>query len=423
MTARPVGQHQAIAAVCGWSTRPVVDDGLALLAGGGHKGATGEIPVLQGLDDGGERFRLACPARGRSLEPGEPVPIGGGDFALSVYEHDVSLRVLRIDRRGRLEAADDLADDDPFDVSAGDLSSKLRVAVAPVSTDGYLCAWLYRQGRRQGTTCRRWGVPGTVWRSDEWMLCAGEDWTLGATPPPRKPMDAEDPMPYRLHQEQWVCRDAATGRERWRADGTSRVIAGVQGDMLVVVDLSARERERLRRTDALLDAYDNGEISLAGLDLAEAAPLTSDSRVLVLDATTGHVGSTAQVAGEVDSVASGARGVSAASSAADGTAWLHHLDYAGRIGFAHRLGAVPPPLLAGHTENGAAALEEDGADSFLVMYPWDRSEPEWRLPVQRPAVAFAPRIADARRLNIAPAIATGNRCYLRSQHTLQVVEY
>jgi predicted nucleic acid-binding protein len=38
------------------------------------------------------------------------------------------------------------------------------------------------------------------------------------------------------------------------------------------------------------------------------------------------------------------------------------------------------------------------------------------------AAAAEPRIADARRLNTAPGLTTDHRCYLRSQHTLQVVE-
>jgi len=115
--------------------------------------------------------------------------------------------------------------------------------------------------------------------------------------------------------------------------------------------------------------------------------------------------------------------VSAVSITPDRTAWLHHLDHTGLVSFAHRLGAVSPALLAGHTEDGVAALDEDGADTSLVMYLWDRAEPEWRVPVQPPAVAFAPRTADARRLTIAPGLATDNRCYLRCQHTMHVVEY
>lgn len=122
-------------------------------------------------------------------------------------------------------------------------------------------------------------------------------------------------------------------------------------------------------------------------------------------------------------MACGLHGISAVSNTADGTAWLHHLDHTGQVSFAHRLGAVSPVLLAGQAEGGVAALEEDRAGASLVMYPWDRAEPEWRVPVQPPAVAFAPRTADARRITIAPGLAAGNRCYLRSQHTLHIVEY
>lgn len=218
--------------------------------------------------------------------------------------------------------------------------------------------------------------------------------------------DGEDPLPYRLHQEQWVCRDTAAGTERWRADGTGRVVAGVLGSMLVAVDVSAGERERLQ----------------ADLRQAEVAPVTADSSVLALDAATGQDGWITRVPGQVGSMACGPHGISAVSNTADGTAGLHHLDHNGLIRFAHRLGSVSPVLLAGNLEDGVAALEQDRSGASLVMYPWDRAEPAWRVPVQPPVIAFAPRIADARRLDTVPGLAAGNRCYLRSQHALHVVE-
>ena len=200
MGARVAGEYPAIGSTCGWSAAPVLSDGLAVLAGGGLDDETGEVALLQGLGQDGERFRLTRVAQGRSLEPAAPALLPDGDIALAVYEHDTSLQICRIDRHGKVLARDELPDD-PYDVVAADLYSKLRVAVAPAGPDGYLCSWLYRQGRRQGTTWRRWGAAGTGWHSDEWLLCAGADWTLGATPHPRRPRDGEDPWPYRLHQE------------------------------------------------------------------------------------------------------------------------------------------------------------------------------------------------------------------------------
>jgi hypothetical protein len=78
MIARPFGQHPAIAAVCGWSTRPVVDQGLALLAGGGHEGTTGEVLVVQGLDEGANDSGWPAPPAGEAWSPARPCPSAAG---------------------------------------------------------------------------------------------------------------------------------------------------------------------------------------------------------------------------------------------------------------------------------------------------------------------------------------------------------
>src|SRR3954469_24683499 len=142
----------AIDATCGWSAAPVVSDDLILLAGGASGRETGEAPIVQGIDASGERFRLTRPVREREIEPGPITTTPCGDVVLPVYEHDVSLQVLRLDRHGAVRAVDELPDGEPYDVVGNDSRSKLRVMVTPLDEDDYLCSWLYRQGRSQGVT-------------------------------------------------------------------------------------------------------------------------------------------------------------------------------------------------------------------------------------------------------------------------------
>jgi hypothetical protein len=192
---------EAVSWACGWSAAPVVSDGLALLAGGTRwaDGTGDEVPVMQAVDEAGERFRLTWPDSGRDIEPGAVTVAPGGDLVFPVYEHDTSLQVLRVSRDGAVVARDELPDD-PYDVVAFDVASKLRVAVTPVNGQDYLCSWLYRQGRTQGTTYRSWGEPDYRWYGEEWPLSVSDDQVVG------------------VNGGRWVSRDPATGAVRWLAD-------------------------------------------------------------------------------------------------------------------------------------------------------------------------------------------------------------
>src|SRR3569833_2102027 len=206
---------------------------MILLAGGARGQDVGEAPLLQAIDADGERFRLSRKASGREIDPGEISTTPGGDIAFPVYEHDTSLRIVRVGRDGGVRTIDELPDDDPYDVIAYDVGSKLRVAVRAVDDDGYLCSWLYRQGRRQGITYRLWGERHYLWSSDEWLLHASGDKVVGATAP-----DYAPPGPAQI----WVGRDAATGVSRCSIDAGGYVLAGRSGDALVAVDLAAFDR-------------------------------------------------------------------------------------------------------------------------------------------------------------------------------------
>jgi hypothetical protein len=381
---------------CGWSAAPVVSDDLILLAGGASGQEVGDAPILQAIDPGtGERFRLTRAAGGREIEPGEVTTTPGGDIVLPVYEHDTSLQVMRVGRDGLVRAVDELPNDEPYDVVAYDLGSKLRVAVRALDDEGYLCSWLYRQGRRQGTTYRRWGKEGYLWGSEEWLLHASGDIVLGVTPP-----DYGRPGPA----QRWVARDAATGTIRWSAETGGYVLAGQAGDALIAIDLAS------------FDRTDRG-------DHDDLIPWARDTGVHAVDLTTGARSWTSVVPGRVHSAAVGPDGVAlCAESADDGTWRVHHLGLDG----AYR-GVTP---LGGHACVVARTAEHTLA---LVEGQWlmaldnpgagpGAAEP-WTIPIPLGGLApsYAARVADM-RLDTVPITLAGTRCHLRGTDSLQIIE-
>jgi hypothetical protein len=390
-------RYPVIESTCGWSAAPVVSDDLILLAGGASGEETGEAPILQALDGDGERFRLSRKADGREIEPGEISTTPGGDIVLPVYEHDTSLRVMRVGRDGGVRAVDELSDDDPYDIIAYDMRSKLRVAVTPLDDEGYLCSWLYRQGRHQGITYRLWGQDRHLWASEEWLLHASGDTVVGASAP-----DYERPGPA----QRWVGRDAATGATRWFIDTAGYVLAGRVGDLLIAVDLAA------------FDRTDRGERDY------EYAPRARHSGIHAIDLATGDRRWSSVVPGRVHSAAVGPDGVSlCAESAEDGTWRVHHVG----LGGAYE-GLTP---LGGHVCVFARTAEFTFA---LVEGQWlmaldnpgtaapGPAEP-WTIPIPLGGLApsYAPRVADM-RLDTVPITLAGSRCYLRGIDSLQIIE-
>jgi hypothetical protein len=382
---------------CGWSAAPVVSDDLILITGGASGQETGEAPILQAIDAAGERFRLSRKAGGREIEPGEISTTPGGDIVLPVYEHDTSLRVMRVGRDGGIRTVDELPDDDPYDIVAHDIRSKLRVAVTPLDDDGYLCSWLYRQGRRQGITYRLWGEERYLWTSEEWLLHASGDTVVGATSP-----DYERPGPA----QRWVGRDVATGATRWFIDTGGYVLAGRVGDMLIAVDLAA------------FDRTDRGERDY------EYVPTARESGVHAIDLATGDHTWSCLVPGRVHSAAVGPSGVSVcAESTDDGTWRVHH------IGLDGAYKGVSP--LGGHVCVVARTAEFTFA---LVEGQWlmaldnpgsgapGPAEP-WTIPIPLGGLApsYAARVADM-RLDMVPITLAGSRCYLRGADSLQIIE-
>jgi hypothetical protein len=381
---------------CCWSAAPVVSDDLILLTGGASGEETGEAPILQAIDGSGERFRLSRKAGGREIEPGEISTTPSGDIVLPVYEHDTSLLVMRVGRDGEVREVDELPDDDPYDIVACDARSKLRVAVRPTGDEGYLCSWLYRQGRRQGITYRMWGHDRYLWTSEEWLLHADAGVVVGATPP-----DYERPGPA----QRWVARDAATGAPRWCVDAGGYVLAGQADGALIAVDLAA------------FDRTDRGDRDY------EYVTTARDSGIHAVDLVTGTLRWSSLVSGRVHSAVVGPGGVSVcAESAEDGTWRVHHLGLDGAY-----QGVTP---LGGHvcvvarTTDFTFALVE--GQWLMALDNPGTAEPgpaePWTIPIPLGglAVSHAARVADM-RLDTVPITFAGSRCYLRGVDSLQIL--
>jgi hypothetical protein len=389
-------RYPVIESKCGWSAAPVVSDDLILLAGGASGQEMGDAPIMQAIDGGGERFRLTRKASGREIEPGEISTTPGGDLILPVYEHDTSLQVMRVGRDGSVRAVDELPDDEPYDVVAYDVGSKLRVAVRALAEDGYLCSWLYRQGRRQGITYRLWGDRRYLWSSGEWLLHAEGDTVVGVTPP-----DYGRAGPA----QRWIGRDVGTGAVRWVIDAGGYVLAGRAGGALIAVDLAA------------FDRTDRGEREY---DYVSAA---RDTGVHAVDLATGARRWSGSVPGRVHSAAVGPDGVSLCTEAADDGTWrVHHLALDGTY-----TGVTP---LGGHacvvarTREFTFALVE-GQWLMALDNPGAVAGPAepWTIPIPLGGLApsYAARVADM-RLDTVPITFAGSRCHLRGTDSLQIID-
>lgn len=386
----------AIESKCGWSAAPVVSDDLILLTGGASGQETGEAPILQAIDAAGERFRLSRKAGGREIEPGEISTTPGGDIVLPVYEHDRSLLVMRVGRDGMVHAMDELPDDGPYDVVADDTRSKLRVAVRPVGDEGYLCSWLYRQGRRQGITYRVWGQDRHLWTSEEWLLHASGDTVVGVTRP-----DYERPGPA----QRWVGRDAATGAARWFADTGGYVLAGCAGDVLIAVDLAA------------FDRTDRGDRDY------EYVTAARETGIHAIDLATGARRWSSVVPGRVNSAAIGPDGVSVcAESLYDGTWRVHHLRLDGASEGVSPLGGHVC-VVARTAEFTFALVEGQWLMALANPGAADPGPDEpWTIPIPLGGLApsYAPRVADM-RLDTVPITLAGSSCYVRGVDSLQII--
>jgi hypothetical protein len=361
-----VSRVRAIVSTCGWSAAPVVSDDLVLLAGGdyGEPGTSDDAPILQAIDAAGERFRLTRPACGREIEPGAVTIAPGGDIVLPVYEHDTSLQVLRLARDGSVVARDELPDQDPYDVIAFDLGSKLRVAVTPLSDRAYLCGWLYRQGRRLGTTYRRWLEPGYRWVSEEWPLHVGGDVVIGAS------------------DGRWVGRDLETGAVRWFTEAAGYQPLGARAGAFMAIRMDT-----------------GGE----------------RSAVLALDPRTGATRWETAVDGMIRSAAAGPRGVSACAELPDGSRRLTQLAADGAVTATRPLddavvvAATADETLVATSEGLLAAF-----DHALGL--------RWSIAVEPPAFGYAARVADNRLAVVAASVA-GRRAYLRGRDSLTTIEW
>jgi hypothetical protein len=371
-----VSRVEAIDCAVGWSVVPVVGDGVVFLTGGAGnaiRDVQGDVPVLQAIDERGERFRITWPISGREIEPGVVTITPSGDIVFPVYEHDTSLQVLRVSRDGSVVARDELRDGEPYDIVAFDLYSKLRVAVTPVSDQAYLCAWLYRQGRRLGTTYRQWGQPDFRWVGEEWPLYVDNDVVIGT------------------NGTSWVCRDLATGAVLWFTKAAGYQPVGTGAGAFVAIRVNALGR--------------NGGPVPAGLR----------SVVLALDPRTGRVLWEAPVDGLIRSAATSPESVSACAELPDGASCLTVLRKDGEIAATRRLpGAM---VIASAPDRTLVLLGQDRLAS--LDHALDAS---WTIAVEPPALSHAARIAD-NGLTVVAAAVEGRRAYLRDKDSLQIIEW
>jgi outer membrane protein assembly factor BamB len=371
-----VSRVEAIDCAAGWSVVPVVSDGLVLLTGGAGnaiRDAAGDVPVLQAIDKGGERFRITWPISGREIEPGAVTITPSGDIVFPVYEHDTSLQVLRVSRDGSVVARDELRDGEPYDVVAFDLDSKLRVAVTPLSDQAYLCAWLYRQGRRLGTTYRQWGQPDCRWVGEEWPLYVDNDVVIGT------------------NGTTWVCRDLETGTVLWFTEAAGYQPAGAGGGAFVAIRMNAPGR--------------NGGPVPAGLR----------SVVLALDPRTGRVLWEAPVDGLIRSAATSPDSVSACAALPDGASCLTVLGNDGEVTATRRL--PDAVVIASAPDRTLVLLGQEWLASFDHAL-----EVSWTIAVEPPALSHAARIGDNGLTAVAAAVE-GRRAYLRDKGSLRIIEW
>ncbi len=417
----------------GWAERPVVGQGLVLLAGGEDR--TGDpAALLEGfaLDDGRPLLRVDAelPTTIGGEQVSEPALLADGTIAVVVYEHGVRTRVLHLDRAGRLLDAQELEGTQGYDVG-------IKLFLGPVlALEGQdqLVSWLYRQVREYRTERRRTGQAAPVWSAPELLVAAGQRVAVGLSTPERQgPRD--DPLaPDGAHL---VARDLATGVERWRRPASHGVAVGLVAraldadrELLLVVDRGPRVASK-RAADlageasvlALLEAHPAREGELhALLDEVSGALPPQPARLVALDLETGapvwEHAARGDGPGEVVGLTAAPNGVSVLVRDPGGQR-LVHLDLSGRPvahspldgpgldrwepGLQHDWPALvardlDAVLLA--TEERLECLDLDGA-------------PRWSLPLQAACAGFHPRRAD-RLLPRLAVVAHERRLVLRS---------
>jgi len=425
---------QVLRPYSGFVERPVVSEGVVLLAGDDASAV-----ALDGAT-GRQIFLLSVPLESAEGYAGLPLPLGEGRSLVAIYQKDAWLRVHRVGPDGEIEAIDEPGAEEEARggdarIAAHDGSCKLfLMPLARGVADDYLVSWIYRQVRYHRTECRAFGE-GLRWACEEALLATTADVALGVTTPVRGTDD----------RGTLVARDKRIGSELWSMPARHRTVAGASGRVFYVLDRSARMAEDAARKVAcdeeMLEALAE-EPALMGeaLDRVERSlrakrPVLAPSKLVALDARTGAPLWEAELPGDVVSFGGPGGDVLAVVGVEGTEARLHRLDARSGAHLGHSsLGAGwrASPLDAWAQASSFEVWSNDmpsvvAVDDEAIVW----SSPEelfaerlrapfeklWQWPLPAPCRGFRPRVLD-RVLN-EPSISVGEgRIYLRDGWSL-----
>lgn len=283
-------------AFVGWSATPVVHGDLVLCAGSASPDApTSDVAALYGHDarSGEKRFELVLPVEHPSPElvTSPPIVSPSGEILLGIYARDEWLKIYALGEGGHCKTIHEVVEGEGEDlcIFGHDGGNKLFVGQcldlehgpAPETNDRKryrIVSWLYRQVRAYATA---------VFRSDgsrrvfpEWLLAAHDGILCGIETP-----RAGERLVARTLRD-----DAGFGDKLWSAPGEARLVLGVVGGLLWVLDYSDRDAARTRRKDAFVSyliEHDLKDSSDAEMRHALGNPLRAGVSLQALDLATG----------------------------------------------------------------------------------------------------------------------------------------
>lgn len=425
---------QALRPYSGFVERPVVSEGVVLLAGD-----DASVAALDGAS-GRQLFLLAVPLESSEGYAGLPLPIGEGRSLVPMYQKDAWLRVHRLGPDGEIEAVDEPGAEEEARggdarIVAYDGSCKLfLMPLARGVAEDYLVSWIYRQVRYHRTECRAFGE-GLRWACEEALVATTADVALGVTAPVRGTDD----------RGTLVARDKRLGGELWSLPARHRTVAGASERVFFVLDRSARMAEDAARKIAcdeeMIEVLAE-EPALMGeaLDrlertLLEKRPVRAPSKIVALDARSGVAAWEAELPGDVVSIAGPGGGVLAVVSVEGTEARLHRLDAqsgahlgSSSLGAGWRASPFDPwsqmrsfevwssdmPAIVAVDEEAVVWSSPESLFAERLRAPFEEL---WQWPLPAPCRGFRPRVLD-RVLN-EPSISVGEgRIYLRDGWSL-----
>lgn len=423
---------QTAPAFVGWSATPVVHGDLLLCAGSASpNGPTDDVPALFGHDahTGEKRFELILPLEHPSPElvTSPPSVSSTGELLLGVYARDEWLKIFALDKSGALKNAHEVVEQAGEDlcIFGSDGGNKLFVGqcLALETNDRInyrIVSWLYRQVRAYATAVFR--PDGSRQVFPEWLLAAHDGILCGI----ETPRAGERLVARTLRDE------TSIGDKLWTAPGESRLVLGVIGGLLWVLDYSDRDAARARRKDAFVShliEHDLKDSSDAELRHAVANPLRAGVPLQALELTTGVPRWSVILDGEP---------IAARLASGRGAILLTREERADEIVVLSPSGqplaqlattrrSFPPagPHLESQRGHAIVAIDDskllllEASELRCVAYATDTPVELWRLPLpDRCRVeGFSPRVAE-RRLALPHVTVVDGTIYARSDSEL-----